>query len=847
MLPQALVSVYREYKKDTNSIATWLASTAKECGYPPDLLSNTPFPQQQQQQQQQQQPANSGRLKGKARTEAKKNKAKAAAKTTPVSRYIISINDFISLAEYISASKIPALSVPEAFFNTLHRVISVRSSFSTELSRHGAKADTESDARHSYFVGILEKVREVLKPFKPPTASSSSDDVEILTNQFDALEVYEPSQDFLDAPDIPRPQVARQDAAIYEADPWPTLEEALIAFAMMCKDLAEIRQFVSDLWSAFVSQDGELNDPAAMAVVTNTGLEFAANIIEDMSPIFKEHGGAFAICQTYMTRILSQPDESPEECRKRMAEPSSQGEYYDVSNSCYFFIGSLLYTLAAIPWQGNTALYPEGHFGVYDPESDWTSKTGLQKFEEDGIIMSELFMEALALVHHIPDYPVTDEFIRGVKHFKETNEIPFSLIFAAQVNLDIHHAVRGFAETSVPTLLTRLEAMNAPLQVAIDRHKTLKSPHWSTSNEEGLQGTVESIEWFRQDPLHEVKTLLADGDPKARELVEATEKHRLLRRSPIVAGLALYHYRAEVHDVGLAITNAWGSIIPLAHLYNAVTNEGYSNCFWGDMETLFHLLGEEQFFVGGPPDNTADYAKRFLLQIGVSSSVFANRRRHSRVTVDDFSRAATRFLKPHAPIHSSLRDRYQNNMSRMNWSPESIEEILSQSEMQLTAVALARLKGKRPGTAQAVRVSLPELLACLGEAIESEIHELAFPYALMHIATWAFLTTIIPGYDQVLRDTFGQTYTQQWQLPFMIGHILALADGMDGWDHSILNMAGRAMDAMATLENGTSMATRQMFKLCGRDFKISRKELDRLRSDEDEDEDDGDDSQFGRD
>ncbi|EEU43804.1 uncharacterized protein NECHADRAFT_30210, partial [Fusarium vanettenii 77-13-4] len=806
---------------------------------------NTACPQQQQQ------PVKTGRLKGKARIAAKKNKGNGTAKTTPettpVPRYIISIKDFISLAEYISASKIPALSVPEVFFDTLHRVISVRSSFSAELSRHGAKPDIESDAKHSYFVGILEKVREVLKPFKPPTASSSSDEVSTLTNQFDALEVYEPSQDFLDAPDIARPQAAGQEAIIYEADPSPTLEEAIIAFSMMCKDLAEIRDFISGIWSSFVSQDDEsddeLNDqdPAVMAVVTNTGIEFAANIIEDMVPIFKEYGGSFALCQRYMARILDQQGESPEEFGTRMGEPSSQDDHYDLGNYCYFYVGSILQTFALVPWQGGAGLYPEGHFGIYDPESDWESKTGTQKFEEDVIIIGELFMEALALVHHVSGYPISDEFIRGVQQFKETNEIPFSLVFATQVNLDIHHAVRGYAESSVPTLLQRLSTMNGPLQATIRRHRNLKSPHWSPSDEKWLQETAESIEQFLKDPLHEVKTLLAGRDLKAQELVEATEKHRLLRRSPILAGLALYHYRAEVYEVSLAVTNAWGSIILPAHLYNAASKEGYSDCFWPDMELLFDILGEEQFFVGGRPDNTADYVTRFMLQIGVSASVFTNRRRRSKkLDIDDFSRAGTRFLKPRAPIHSSLRDRYQRNMSRMNWSPESIEEILSRSEIGASA------KSMKPGAAKAARIPLTKLLACLGEAMELEVHELAFPYMLMHATNWAFLSVLKSKYDPLLRASFGPAYMQhEWQLPLLVGHILALADGVNGGNDTVLEWAGGGFDVLADFDKGTGyVAIDQMLKLCGREFEAPREELARLVFGSGPEEDDEEDSDF---
>ncbi|KAI1051295.1 hypothetical protein LB505_014525, partial [Fusarium chuoi] len=74
-----------------------------------------------------QQPAGAGRLKGKARAEAKK-KAKAAPNTLVPQKegpqYIIEIKDFVPLAESISNYKKPALAIPQAFFSTLNRVIS---------------------------------------------------------------------------------------------------------------------------------------------------------------------------------------------------------------------------------------------------------------------------------------------------------------------------------------------------------------------------------------------------------------------------------------------------------------------------------------------------------------------------------------------------------------------------------------------------------------------------------------------------------------------------------------------------------------------------------------------------
>jgi len=94
MLPTPLVSIYQQYKQDTDSVASWLASTAKACGYPSNLLASPDGNAPQKA---------AGRLKGKARSEAKKNgRLNTARESKPnVRRYTVAIKDFISLAEFI--------------------------------------------------------------------------------------------------------------------------------------------------------------------------------------------------------------------------------------------------------------------------------------------------------------------------------------------------------------------------------------------------------------------------------------------------------------------------------------------------------------------------------------------------------------------------------------------------------------------------------------------------------------------------------------------------------------------------------------------------------------------------
>ncbi|KAF5605846.1 hypothetical protein FPANT_1095 [Fusarium pseudoanthophilum] len=817
MLPPALVSVYHEYKKDTNSIASWLASTAKECGYPAHLLSNTPVSVTKQQT------AGAGRLKGKARAEAKKRAKAAPNKPAPSKegpRYVIEIKDFVPLAESISNYKKPALAIPQAFFSTLNRVISVRNGFSEQLLRHNEKPDVKSDARHSYFVGILEKVREILKPFADSAASTSTDTIDRLANTFDALEVYEPSEEFLNAPDIQRPEPTKKEEAIYEVDPSQSFDEAVIAFCMMCKDLAEVRKYISNLWSEFVSQENGApsDDPGVLAVVTNTAVEFGRSIAEDAMPAFQKHGGTTAMAREYMLRTTAWNGEAGSDFEPYLKDPSTGHGFYDALSHCYYLTETTLLTLSLVPWRGVTSIYSEGSFGVCQPEIPWKSKTVEQKMTDHQVITTELWFEALALVHHVPDYPCTDEFIRGVKEFKETKKVPFSLVFAAQVNLDIHQVVGSYAESSVNTLLNRIDSMNQDLKSHINFQQGIKGPHWSPRDDKWLKVTQEGFDWFLDDPLHKAKTMANDNSSTRQEgliHLARTKKWRILRRSPVIAGLALYYHRAEMHEAGLKVTNAWGSLILPGHLYNALLKEQCIKSNWVDMGTLFGVFGEEQFFVGGRPDKVSDYATRFMLQIGVSAAAFTkNRRRGPKMVVEDFSRAGARFLTSRASIHKSLQDRYQRNANRMNWTAESISEILLRAESE------GKGKGKRtvPLASQDIRISPVGVLSSLVTAMQGEVRELAFGYLPMHRMSWKILRAVRTRCDPYFKETYGSDFTlKEWELPFMVGHILPLApdESMD-----MLRTAGKVWDKL-NYGDTMSIGMRRMYELSGIDYGIS--------------------------
>ena len=77
ILPDFLQSSYKTYKQDTSTVATWLATKAKQCGYPADILSRRDSASQSSTNA-----LTSGRLKGAARKKAKEASKKASTPST---------------------------------------------------------------------------------------------------------------------------------------------------------------------------------------------------------------------------------------------------------------------------------------------------------------------------------------------------------------------------------------------------------------------------------------------------------------------------------------------------------------------------------------------------------------------------------------------------------------------------------------------------------------------------------------------------------------------------------------------------------------------------------------------
>ncbi|KAF5982503.1 hypothetical protein FBULB1_4262 [Fusarium bulbicola] len=455
------------------------------------------------------------------------------------------------------------------------------------------------------------------------------------------LNVYEPSQEFLDAPDIVRPQKAQDDENTYEAEPQNTLEDAITAYAVMLDDLTHIRSHIKALWENY--KDG-FYDLATAALVTNTGIDLARNLMEAVLPIFESHGGACAVSEKFSIAFAMMKGFSMMEV-KAWGPKGGNEKMYDIADDTFLNANILLKALVALLGPNNIPIYKEGTFGTYDPNSDRSRKNGHQKFNEDQIILFEYFTEAVTLARAVPNYPVEDEFIRGIRELDKTDKTPFYLVFATQILLDVHHILRADTASVFETLSSHTSTMRNDLN------------------------------------LHPVFLAKKRVGQKVGAQVTDDQMYQIHFLSPILSGLLLFHFRAGMHEIGIAVMNAWGSVTYPAHLYNALQQEGLLINSWQDMDLVRSLLGDSNFFVGSPPTNKDEYLNRFLLQMGYSASAITThkgRLLRQPKSGHGFSVWPSRYRGWCTCVAHVLREIYLNS-GQVDLTPENVDSIISRS------------------------------------------------------------------------------------------------------------------------------------------------------------------------
>ncbi|KAK8170849.1 hypothetical protein BKA80DRAFT_338964 [Phyllosticta citrichinensis] len=767
-------SSYQQYKEDTNTVASWLATTAQSHGYPQDLLLNqnlnnahTPCPQ------------STRRLKGKKRMEAKQ----AAATSSGAARkptYVIAINDFIRLAQFIAAKRKPLVKVPVYFTEALERAIKNR-------KKHGIVAASLTDSKeannsHSHFVGVLEHVRKVLGPFMPTKAvkepkPTSTTPTNKFGNRFTTLHVEEPATEFLNTPVIDT-----QPAPNFKAEQLDDREEARTAFQLLCEDIYEIRQVVCNLWVGYKFGQYDL---IAISLVTNTAVDFVRALENDVSPLLEKHGGSSELLESLWKAKKSYMHKTED----GLEHDKEQASLYAVAEKVMYNAHLLLQRFmkhVGPSSRNHIPFYPSDN--GYDPTSCRETKTPSEKFVEDTVLLNGFLSLATFHIRRAfrEETTLEDELIRGLRLLLQTEKIQLWNVLSIQLFLDMHHILRQDADRPFHEMREAAYKTEMTIDQTLDFHKHLRPEDWPEPCDRAIKNLKIQIDVFiRNDPYQKI-TEGVRGCPEIEEFL-------LFRRNPVLCGLWMYRFQVVAHEVGVLISGTLGGVLYTCHLYHAIRNEKLLQTPWEDMETLMELQAESTFG-NRRPENRNECMRRFLLATGVSASTFA---KDSRVRGIKRSKCLTRGLAWQAPLTRIFRHRYCENSRRFDFTPEELEKIMEKtgnwaddgyeeigirdviigldSSWPTRSQARREAKGKSKGQAPQ-RVPMPVLLKRMCNALQGETKELTFDYLHMHRQCWSLLRSIKQESLETFRKMDGShILEEEGQLPQLVGFILSSA------------------------------------------------------------------------
>jgi len=835
-------STYRDYKRNTTFIATWLASTAQANGFPSQQLSQPAEPLNTRRRQ-----------KGRARKEAKEKAAKEAASLNNQSppaaprrrRYILLTKHFITLAEFIvKSSNGPTVVIPNCIVSTLNRVIDARTRHAQQLSRCTSEADSVADKNHQHFIKVLRDVRCILvrhmsstnRKVTPPNPMDSQKQA-VETDPLDRFadlerEVKEeenaPSESLL-YNEEPDQQDQTGNSILYEVDTDKSYEEASFALRLLMRDLTRIRNVVGMIWQ---KQGLGLSDLAACAVTTNEAILLARGLIDEIEPLCEHHGGTIKMLENMLLETcvrdgliteaqISSIHDSEETARRFLLEA------YDVADG--FCLNACIFLQSWVQlFTAGQDLLPTQDMAEIPLKGDRGCMTREQKHRRDQVLLSEIFAHYIMISNNACSYvQVEDATLCGVDDLKRMNKVPFFLAFAAQLHLDIHHSLGPATFGFVQHALDQVKGLMADLTLYKDLHKDSQLLNKPDNTGATMIKMIEVLlgqgQMLINDPLHERKLEMLQLAGEAPS--PFMEPNRGLAFSPILAGLTLYTFRHQVHQTGLQLSNVWSVTQSTAQLYHTLKREGLlGGHTWEDMEVALKIIKRSSFFAGHPPVSLARDRNNFLLCNGVPlTALMSSTTARGQRAVDRIPLNKARSLEHHLPVSQALvarfldRDRHQilsvedfcNLVTGCN-SASTKDNVLSLlsfdsatgNKFDIDMDKIRELWDTKPNQRKGQPKQVPklradELVYVLNAQPQAEAVEMAFPLLRLHTTCWNLLQRAKELCYPLLAQTFGkaeldESFRSEQSLVLIVQYIFEAASGFEGMpDRGPLEAAGK--------------------------------------------------------
>jgi hypothetical protein len=758
MLPKNLSTTYQRYKQGTDAIANWLATTAEKFGYVSETKSKK----------------SKSKKKSKAKQDESGTQPQAPARGRQT--YTIATKDFIALAEYISAQD--EAEVPPKLAALLDQTIFLRQSYSATISNQtdDNTESIESNDRHAFFLNVLKKVQNILRPRYAKTyipSQKKPKNIEEVINMFEHLDLEEPSEAFEQAPDATHAKLNTPASDVaYRAERLDGIQEDFFVFLLLLHDLNRLRNEVKRCWEGY--KQGLL-DLIAASITTNTAVDLARAMEDDHKDIFERYQGASRMLDMYFAASCIGAGTTFDFKERR--DDDFNFKMYDLAEAIFWPTSRLLGGFCgAMPAQDSMTMeIKPGFYGIYDPSSNRDRKSARDQFKEDKILLLGMLSEFFTAKFIPEQFPAEDELSRGLQTMFKTKDITLSLIFAATLFLDIHHILRDRVNQCFGRLTATAQYARATISQNFEFHKDLRIDTWPKENDDAVKGFDEFIKrWIDDDPHLQAAV-------RTKRVYKPTP-HYFFKQHPWSCGLWKYHIQVRLHEISIAFANAWGSIMSCAHLYNAIQGEKMNTSQWKDMDVAVTLQGAKKFFVGEPPNNPDDYLKRFAMAMGLSATEFAKPGRKKKGLI--MSKRGPHSMKELGAVLQTFRGRYCEMNGIIDLRMEDVQNIVDKSEWEWDMdeenqpTGLFKDSDVKPGSKKGHAKVLPvaKLLGLLRAMLHAEVIEISFDILTHHRQCWRLLRAVKDGCRDKLIKMYGPDYiVKETELPFVVGYILMAA------------------------------------------------------------------------
>ena len=809
MSKATFMSTIHIYDQRMEQIAAWLIETTDACN------SEAPPPYSKPAGQ-----PSSMRLKGKARKEAKKLKD-AANSEVPMtadkkaSVFKIKVDQFPELASKIMGSRGDAYKVPDVILKMAQDVLELRQEYDLFIDG-GPSADADQKPRvgDRCFSIIKDMVRVLKRDTEEPVSKvpvgvysnpqtgnmerqSSNNELEDLARILACLHssTAPPGPNTVIASFTPRKP---SHPSRFLTDPGLFRDSVYLGLYCLFKDINSIRLSVRDIWTNYTLGQNTLVHASIMT-------HHAIGIVKCMEENFLGNHPFIpdgeTVIRLFQAIALMDRNKNPvvDKERNALAEHGHDDHDVKIDRWCYFPIVNVLRAFCEFIQPGKPRHVTLEALKGSEHHADGRAKIAKDIRIEDIAILLEALNDCVVLSTRVAQSD-QDSITASVREMCVTKRVTLELCFASQVHLDMSHVVgdnkgQGFLSlhdfgTEAKECLTK--ALSFPPS----------SRNWPVGFHESLE---EMISYINRIIVVDVFTTLEEEAyaPNCARPAK-NESFGLLRRNPFLCGTQSKHIARGMHNVGKTLALNSGSILFVAHLYNALRQTLHLEIEWPPLELCISALTCDRLF-GGDAPKTLQQCSDICMAI-----------LKERVGAFVCSEAWRKRPRPHG------LERVTRYWAARPWSPKVGKENPTVPSSSVDA----ELPGRTWRLWETTRPPNPlELMDLLEVDTREECRILSYNFVGIHFICLDLLRKLRSALHDTLVPYISEEYIKQEdQLPLIAGYIVAVAgkssDGigkMAGGQgkESILGRAGDVMKDFIEMDSQhNTVPYLQRFGIC---------------------------------